>query len=384
MRSVILLACAFSCISFAAAQTRINVTMEVDSVPRQFILSKPSGAPPATGYPIVFMFHGTSGDGEKFYNISGWKELGEAEGFISVFPSSLEYRFFNDSGVAVKTSKWKNAEALDVLAPGQYMKDDVRFVRTMIDTIASVYRIDRGRIYASGFSNGGCFVSKLAVEMSDVFAAIAPASGPLLQGDSARPARNIPLAVIIGSKDDHIFSNFGVTEVPFNDTGMVYFSPVMRRYTGAFGLSGTYTTLSTPSTLTYLYKTPAPGASATEFSFTLVKDMKHEYPNGTNYPLSAAQQFWTFFKRNPLVLTDVRDVPAPQRLSVYPNPASDWLVVEGSGEITLNLYSLLGQRVFSTRAARGESIRLPQITRGMYRVEVSESGRVASTIMSIR
>ena len=28
--------------------------------------------------PVAFMFHGTGGDGEKFYNISGWKEKADA------------------------------------------------------------------------------------------------------------------------------------------------------------------------------------------------------------------------------------------------------------------------------------------------------------------
>ena len=384
MRSAILLILAFVCAASAGAQTRHDITMTVDSVPRQFILSRPGGTPPATGYPIVFMFHGTSGDGEKFYNISGWKEVGQAENFLTVFPSSLEYRFYDDSGKTTRTTKWKNAEAEEILVPGQYMKDDVHFVRTMIDTIASVFPIDRSRIYASGFSNGGCFVSKLAVDMSDVFAAIAPASGPMFPGDSAKPARNIPLAFIIGNKDDRVTTQLGWPEIPLNDSAKAVFATIMRRYTGTFGLSEAYTELTTPITLTYRFTTPMPGAAASEFSFTLIKDMTHMYPNGANYPLSAAQQFWTFFKRNPLVLTDVRDVPAPQRLSVYPNPASDWLVVEGSGDITLNLYSLLGQRVFSTRAARGESIRLPHLARGMYRAETVSGGQIEVMMLGIR
>ena len=176
----------------------------------------------------------------------------------------------------------------------------------------------------------------------------------------------------------------GWPEVPLNDSALGVFGGMMRRYVGTFGLSEVYTEIPTPITLTYRFVTPQPGASATEFNFTVIKDMTHMYPNGTNYPISAAQQFWTFFKRNPLVLTDVRDVPAPQRLSVYPNPASHWLVVEGSGDITLNLYSLLGQRVFSTRAARGESIRLPQLARGMYRAEAVHDGQREVMMLGIR
>ena len=42
----------------AFAQTRIDALIRVDSVQRQFIVSIPTGVPPAAGYPLVFMFHG--------------------------------------------------------------------------------------------------------------------------------------------------------------------------------------------------------------------------------------------------------------------------------------------------------------------------------------
>lgn len=38
--------------------------------------------------PVVFMLYGTSGNGEEFYNNSGWKEVGETENIFTVFPSS--------------------------------------------------------------------------------------------------------------------------------------------------------------------------------------------------------------------------------------------------------------------------------------------------------
>ena len=383
MRSAILLACALCCISLASAQTRINVTMEVDSVPREFIIAKPSAQPPATGYPLVFMFHGTSGDGLKFYNISGWKEVGEAEGFLTVFPSSLEYRFYGDSGFAIRTSKWKNAEAIEALAPGQYMKDDAKFVRTMIDTLATAFHIDRSRIYAAGFSNGGCFVSKLAVDMSDVFAAIAPASGFLFPGDSTAPKRNIPIALSIGSMDENFTSRLG-REVPLNDTGLAVFGSFVRRYCGVFGLAENYSETSTPLSITWLYKTASPGNNATEFSLSLIDDLPHQYPNGINYPLVAAQVVWNFFKRNPFPLTSIASPPAPQRLTVFPNPASEYLMLEGRGEATFTLYTLLGQRVFTTRTQRGQAIPLPQLAPGMYRAEAVSGGQAEMTMVNIR
>ncbi|MBK6821839.1 MAG: hypothetical protein IPO72_00480 [Saprospiraceae bacterium] len=67
------------------AQTRYDINLISEGRLRECIVVKPSTSPPIGGYPIVFMLHGTSQDGELFYDNSGWKELGEQENFITVF-----------------------------------------------------------------------------------------------------------------------------------------------------------------------------------------------------------------------------------------------------------------------------------------------------------
>jgi hypothetical protein len=112
--------------------------------------------------------------------------------------------------------------------------------------------------------------------------------------------------------------------------------------------------------------------------------MAHIYPNGVNYPLSAAQLVWNFFKRNPLPLTSIASPPSPQHLAVFPNPASEYLMLEGRGEATFTLYTLLGQRVFTTQTQRGQAIPLPQLARGIYRAEAVSRGQAEMTMVNIR
>src|SRR5688572_17261916 len=223
------------------AQTRINVTMEVDSVEREFIVALPSGAVPPNGYPVVFMLHGTSGDGEKFYNISGWKEIGEIEKILTVFPSSLSYCVTEDSVNPHMTTKWNNGDLQTVACPGQTFKDDVKFFRMMVDTIGKTVNIDESRIYVSGFSNGGVMAAKLAVEASDILAAAAAAAGPLNQKDSGEAKRMIPIVFSFGTADDRFYTPFGLPELPFNDTTLFLFRSTLNRFLTVFGLNQTYT-----------------------------------------------------------------------------------------------------------------------------------------------
>jgi polyhydroxybutyrate depolymerase len=385
MRHTIIIAMLAVASMTAFAQTRYDATMTVDSVEREFIVVRPSGAVPPGGYPMVFMFHGTSGDGEKFYNISGWKEKGEQEKFVTVFPSSLRYCFLDDSGKPGMTTKWNDGEAQEVKCPQTYLKDDIHFVRAMVDTISQLLPIDHSRIYASGFSNGGGFVSKLSVEMSDVFAAIAAVAGPLHSSDSASPRRHIPVAFAFGTLDDRYYTPIGLPEIPFNDSCLFYFAGLIRRYLGAFNLSETFTKDSTALSLTYLFNTPASAApSSPQFTFTLLNDMTHEYPNGSNYPITAANVFWQFFSRFTGPLSVDAATSSREQVTLYPNPASSFLVVRSDGEFTLTLRTLLGEAVFTTTSAGGERIALPRLARGIYIADISTGRKHTATTIYIR
>lgn len=366
MKYIFVLTLAAILTTAAISQTRINATMIVDSVQREFIVVRPGGSVPSGGYPMVFMFHGSSGDGEKFYNISGWKEKGETEKFVTVFPSSLRYCFI-DSARQIMTTKWNTGEAQSEKCPGVIMKDDVYFVRKMVDTISALLPINRSRIYASGFSNGGSFVSKLAVEMSDVLAAAAAAAGSLNPADSSKPKRYLPIAFSVGNLDSRITEKIGGKQIPFNDSCLFYLGGVNGRYRGAFNLADTYTRDSNRYAMTYLYQNPADkNLPSTQFSSTLFIGLDHEYPNGKNYPVAMADLLWEFFRRYTLPLTSVETPSTPSKLTVYPNPARDYIVVDGAGEITLTLRNLLGQIVYSTQAMKGATIHVPQLAAGLY------------------
>jgi polyhydroxybutyrate depolymerase len=277
------------------AQSRHDVTMTVDGVERHFIVVRPSGAPPANGYPLVFMFHGTSGDGERFFNISGWKEVGEQETIVTVYPSSLEY-CVNDDGVIKRTTKWNNGDLQENACPGQEFKNDVTFVRRMLDTIERTIPIDPRRRFVCGFSNGGIFASKLAIEMSDVFAAAAAAAGPLHPLDSATPVRHIPVLFTVGTLDDRATGRLGIAALPFNDSALTYVRSTLDRFRGALGLDDEYRSSTAPYTLLYRWSTSMPGVSAASFTFGLIDSLDHQFPNGLNHPVNEASAVWQFFR----------------------------------------------------------------------------------------
>ena len=56
-----------------------HFAVNVDGDIREYYVHIPTGYDGSTRFPVVFMLHGSGGNGLKFYNISGWVEEGEKE-----------------------------------------------------------------------------------------------------------------------------------------------------------------------------------------------------------------------------------------------------------------------------------------------------------------
>lgn len=81
--------------------------------------------------------------------------------------------------------------------------DDVGFVSDLIEDLAKNFPIDRKRVFATGISNGGMLSYRLACELSDKIAAIAPvaATGGITECKLKRP---VPTLHFHGKKDSCI------------------------------------------------------------------------------------------------------------------------------------------------------------------------------------
>jgi polyhydroxybutyrate depolymerase len=157
---------------------KIRKTTVVDGTMREYFLHVPASYDGTTNVPLVFMLHGTSGDGEKIADAIGWKDLAEEENFIAVFPSSGRYKIVDEDVEQKTTTKWNHLpDASWSLQPGETALDDITFLRQIIAEVTASYSIDSKRIYLNGFSNGGAMAAKCSVEMSDVLAAVCQNAG---------------------------------------------------------------------------------------------------------------------------------------------------------------------------------------------------------------
>ncbi len=301
--------------------------LDVAGLSREVIVYVPVKAAGAQSVPAVLMFHGTSGDGEKFYDISGWKEKADAEGLIAVFPSALTYCLkeddngdgdFTDAGERKVTTKWTSGELgtatmpqcsqaeLAQLSRANFARadhpvaDDIAFVKSIMDLLVTGYAVDRKRIYASGFSNGAGMTARLTLELSDRFAAIANAAGGLTL--EAKPAA-WPISVVhsVGSVDDRIAQVLGQSKIPISPTlftDMPKLQTHIDKFLVMLQLAKAYSfdelTISGTRVGRYTFSTSTAGASNSLIVF-VIDGLGHQYPNGTNHPIAMADELWKFF-----------------------------------------------------------------------------------------
>src|SRR5690606_9365848 len=81
--------------------------------------------------------------------------------------------------------------------------DDVGFLDALLDDALSRWPLDPSRVYATGISNGGMMSYRLAADLNDRIAAIAPVAGSLVHDPPSLP-RGVPTIHFHGTHDEFV------------------------------------------------------------------------------------------------------------------------------------------------------------------------------------
>lgn len=158
---------------------------------RSYWIHVPPQYDPARATPVVLAFHGGASNGEQMARFCGLSEKADAAGFVCVYP--------NGTGRLPRVLTWNGGNCCGYAKEHQI--DDVAFVRDLLADLEHVAAVDRRRVFATGMSNGGIFSYRLASELSDRIAAIAPVAGSM--GTAAcNPTRPVSLIHFHGSDDE--------------------------------------------------------------------------------------------------------------------------------------------------------------------------------------
>lgn len=174
-------------------------SIRFEGLNRSYLIHIPKDAAPGKALPVVLALHGATMDAQAMAWFSGLNALSQQENVVVVYP--------NGTGPLELLQTWNAGNFPGGLARRKV--DDIGFLAAVLDDVQRVAPVDRRRVYATGMSNGAMMCYRLAAEMADRIAAIAPVAGTLAM-DRIEPKRPVPILHFHGTKD---------TLVPFEGNG---------------------------------------------------------------------------------------------------------------------------------------------------------------------
>ncbi len=166
-------------------------SIEVDDLQRRYEAYIPPNLAP--GSPLLFILHGSGMDPASMRDGIGWRFawLADREGFAIVWPAGFE-------------KEWDGCRAPGVTQADRRNLDDVGMVVELIDRFEREHRIDRRRVYAAGFSNGGSMAYRLATDEPTRFAAVAAISAQVPEPENSKclaPKGPVSVLIMNGTAD---------------------------------------------------------------------------------------------------------------------------------------------------------------------------------------
>jgi polyhydroxybutyrate depolymerase len=156
---------------------------------RRALLHAPKQFRPGRPVPLVIALHGRPSSAEELRRVTALDTTADAKGFLVAYPDARD-------------GSWNALECCDGV-------DDVGFLKALVAELVKTWSVDPARVYVTGFSNGASMSYRLAVEASDIVAAIAPVSGGFYGGPADtdpgyRPRVPIPVLSVVGERDRYL------------------------------------------------------------------------------------------------------------------------------------------------------------------------------------
>lgn len=287
-----------------AGPSTTSRTIVVGTVSRTYLLHVPSAMPQGRPVGLVLALHGGGGNGRSTARLTGFDALADREGFLVAYPDAVD-RNWNDG-----------REAATIPAQRQKV-DDVGFIRTLVASLTREFGIDPRRVYATGISNGGFMSQRLAVELGDRIAAIAPVAAGMAPGlrDRFAPRGVLSVLVLNGTEDRLVPYQGGPVA---RNRGQTISTPEIVRLWVAHNrcpTRGETTVLPDrdPADGTRVRRTVhGPCAAKAEVALYTVEGGGHTWPGGPQYlpvaligrtsrDINATQVIWEFFAAHPRV-----------------------------------------------------------------------------------
>lgn len=268
----LLTACAIALAAVhATAQERPALdTIRVDGRDRTMLVHAPKGLPKKDA-PLVISLHGFRQDAYFQAGQTHWNDCADENKFVVVYPNAID-TFWDVGG-----------------------ERDLRFIDAVIEEMYKRYKIDRKRIYITGFSLGAMMTYQCMEHMSDKIAAFGPVSG--VRFDNRPPQSKKPVSFMhVHGTGDNVFWWKGDLKHPAG--GYPSIAEYVEKWAKHQGfdvkkVKDRYPRKDARATLTLWRKKDGKAAIA----LLALDDKGHWHSEDPAHSVSTTHELWNFFKR---------------------------------------------------------------------------------------
>ena len=337
------------------AQTLKTIT--IGGQERQYLEYVPSTYAEGTPAPVVFMLHGLGDDATNFFNATHVEEIAEQKGWIIVCPQALDFNLQTPIGGYDFGTSWNAGITVTVQLELYGMPfsfdvtvnpdaDDTNFLMSTLETLETEYTIETDSVFFAGFSLGACMSHRMAIEHGERINAIAAVSGVVGNDmQSLTPTANINVLEIFGTNDEMIsYDGAEISLQSYGNHNIGLPAEATVEYWRAFNqcdpnpVIEEYPDIQNDG-LTFVMHNYQNGTDDSRVSFIKVNNGMHRWYTGGSYDINYTEEIAKFFTGT-IDVTDVAETTS-ESLNVYPNPANDFIQVEGN----VSLYDLCGKFV---------------------------------------
>ncbi|MCO4761738.1 MAG: hypothetical protein KC502_09555 [Myxococcales bacterium] len=164
---------------------------------RTFIVNLPAEATGTKKLPVVFVYHGNTGNAADILKALGWPTIqtdAKADPFILVAADTTA-----DVGGSKPVLDWRFGEKVFDMDNRELV-----FFDDMLKCVSEQYSVDSDRIYVNGMSAGAMMTTFLTLHRGKKLAATAPFSGGYLH-DWPKDAPKVPMLVTWGGDEDFAY-----------------------------------------------------------------------------------------------------------------------------------------------------------------------------------
>jgi polyhydroxybutyrate depolymerase len=277
-------------------------TLTVGGRERSYLAHVPKSYDGSRAFPVVLAYHGGGSNAAQMARFTGLNQTANRAGFLAVYP--------NGTGALANVLTWNGGNCCAYAMRNKV--DDVGFTRALLDDLARVVKVDPKRVYATGMSNGAIMAYRLASELSDRIAAIAPVAGPM-GTEKCVPRRPVPVIHFHGTADEFAPFKGGRGKKSLSGTESYSVEHSIRAWVKANGCKERPVTVELPDRAKdgtrATRKTYGGGKGGAEVVLIVIEGGGHAWPG--RVPLlkylgkptrnvSANELMWEFFAKHPM------------------------------------------------------------------------------------